>query len=74
MALQTVVETGRQARDRIRSNQWRGVTSGVAPGYVQANLAILPKDLAFDFLCSASEIPSPVRSWRSSSPATSSRR
>ena len=50
MALQTVVETGRQARDRIRSNQWRGVTSGVAPGYVQANQAILPKDLAFDFL------------------------
>ena len=37
-------------RGLIRSGQWRGVTAGVSPGFVQANLAILPKDLAFEFL------------------------
>ena len=47
------------SQDRIRSNQWRGVTSGVAPGYVQANLAILPKDLAFDFLLFCQRNPKP---------------
>ena len=59
MALQTVTETSKEARDRIRSNRWRGVTSGVAPGYVQANLAILPKELAFDFLLFCQRNPKP---------------
>jgi uncharacterized protein YcsI (UPF0317 family) len=35
------------------------VTSGVAPGYVQANLAILPRDLAFDFLLFCQRNPKP---------------
>ena len=39
-----------EVRGLIRSGQWRGVTAGVSPGFVQANLAILPKDLAFEFL------------------------
>lgn len=47
------------ARRRIRGNLWRGVTSGVAPGYVQANLAILPRDLAFDFLLFCQRNPRP---------------
>ena len=59
MAIQTAAETGKEARQRIRSNVWRGVTSGVAPGYVQANLAILPKDLAFDFLLFCQRNPKP---------------
>lgn len=62
MAVQTVVESAKEARDRIRSNVWRGVTAGVAPGYVQANLAILPKELAFDFLlfCQRNPKPCPI--------------
>ncbi len=37
----------------------RGVTSGLAPGYVQANLAILPKEYAFDFLLFCQRNPKP---------------
>ena len=49
-------------RGLIRSGQWRGVTAGVSPGFVQANLAILPKDLAFEFLlfCQRNPRPCPV--------------
>ena len=49
-------------RGDIRTGTWRGVTSGMAPGYVQANLAILPKELAFDFLlfCQRNPKPCPV--------------
>ncbi len=50
MRTQALPKNARDVRELIRSGQWRGVTSGVAPGYVQANLAILPQDLAFDFL------------------------
>jgi uncharacterized protein YcsI (UPF0317 family) len=46
-------------REHIRAGKWRGVTSGVAPGYVQANLAILPKELAFDFLLFCQRNPKP---------------
>ena len=38
--------TGEDARRAIRSGQWTGPTSGLAPGYVQGNLAILPAALA----------------------------
>ena len=48
-----------EVRELIRSGQWRGVTSGVAPGYVQANLAILRRDLAFDFLLFCQRNPKP---------------
>ena len=44
-------ETGRDARRRIRAGGHRLPTSGMAPGYVQGNLAILPKELAADFTC-----------------------
>ena len=43
-------ETGRDARRRIRAGTNLAPTSGMAPGYVQGNLAILPKALA---LCAA---------------------
>jgi uncharacterized protein YcsI (UPF0317 family) len=46
-------------RELIRAGRWRGVTAGVAPGYVQANLAILPRDLAFDFLLFCQRNPKP---------------
>ena len=59
MSIQTVDSTAEAVRRRIRANEWRGVTSGVAPGYVQANLAILPRDLAFDFLLFCQRNPKP---------------
>ncbi len=62
MSIAGLTQTAQEIRESIRSGQWRGVTSGVAPGYVQANLAILPRDLAFDFLlfCQRNPKPCPV--------------
>ena len=59
MSLLTLAGTSQGVREQIRTGQWRGVTSGVAPGYVQANLAILPRDLAFDFLLFCQRNPKP---------------
>ncbi len=51
-----------EVRLRARSGRLTGPTAGLAPGYVQGNLAILPKDLAADFLrfCHANPKPCPV--------------
>ncbi len=38
-----VPQTGLDARLAIRSGEWTGPTSGIAPGFVQGNLAILPR-------------------------------
>ena len=40
------LRTGVQARQACRSGRITGSTAGLAPGYVQGNLAILPRDLA----------------------------
>ena len=52
----------REVRKLIREGKWKGDTSGLAPGYAQANLAILPQKLAFDFLlfCQRNPKPCPV--------------
>jgi len=52
----------RQIRKLIREGKWDRDTSGLAPGYAQANLAIIPQDLAFDFLlfCQRNPKPCPV--------------
>jgi uncharacterized protein YcsI (UPF0317 family) len=54
--------TGLAARLLIRRDAHSGPTSGFAPGFVQANLAILPKDLAGDFLrfCQLNPKPCPL--------------
>jgi uncharacterized protein YcsI (UPF0317 family) len=54
--------SGLAARLSVRANAHRGPTSGLAPGYVQGNLAILPKALAADFLrfCQLNPKPCPV--------------
>ena len=54
--------TGRATRLAIRRNAYPGPTSGVAPGFVQANLAILPQALAQDFLqfCQRNPKPCPL--------------
>ena len=59
MGTQILAKSPHDVREQIRTGQWRGVTSGVAPGYVQANLAILPRDLAFDFLLFCQRNPKP---------------
>ncbi len=54
--------TGAEARALIRNGRWRGPTAGLAPGYVQANLVIMPREHAFHFLawCSRNSRPCPV--------------
>ncbi|MFQ5860665.1 MAG: putative hydro-lyase [Dehalococcoidia bacterium] len=59
MRQQTLPTTPRELRQLIRSGELTGPTPGLAPGYVQANLAILPKDLAFDFLLFCHRNPKP---------------
>ncbi|MCP4113910.1 MAG: putative hydro-lyase [Desulfobacteraceae bacterium] len=54
-----MTQTGKEVRSRIREGLITGPTSGMAPGYVQANLAILPRDWAFDFLLFAQRNPKP---------------
>jgi uncharacterized protein YcsI (UPF0317 family) len=55
-------ESGHAARLAIRAGAHRGPTSGLAPGFVQGNLAILPRDAASDFLrfCQLNPKPCPV--------------
>jgi uncharacterized protein YcsI (UPF0317 family) len=43
-------ESPAQLRKLIRSGEWRTPTTGVTLGYVQANLAMLPREEAFNFL------------------------
>ncbi|MBT00424.1 MAG: hypothetical protein CMI01_17370 [Oceanospirillaceae bacterium] len=49
-------------RQQIRSGAFNGNTSGYCPGYVQANLAILPADYADEFLkfCQFNPKPCPL--------------
>jgi uncharacterized protein YcsI (UPF0317 family) len=53
---------GLAARLACREGSFTGPTAGIAPGLVQGNLAILPKDLANDFLrfCQLNPKPCPV--------------
>ncbi len=54
-----VYRTGSELRAAARSGAFAGHTSGHAPGYVQANLVILPRDWAYDFLLFAQRNPKP---------------
>jgi uncharacterized protein YcsI (UPF0317 family) len=49
-------------RNLIRKGEWRSHTMGLSEGHVQANLAILPYEFAFDFLvfCQRNPKPCPV--------------
>ena len=51
--------TPQQIRHCIREGQWRRPTSGLASGYTQANLAIVPRALAYDFLLFCQRNPKP---------------
>jgi uncharacterized protein YcsI (UPF0317 family) len=49
-------------REAIREKRWTGPTVGMARGYIQANLAIVPERNAFDFLrfCLRNPKPCPL--------------
>ncbi len=55
-------QTGAETRAAVRAGRLRHPTSGLAPDFVQTNVAILPKDAAFDFLlfCQRNPKPCPV--------------
>jgi uncharacterized protein YcsI (UPF0317 family) len=57
-----VPATGAEARSRSRTNTWDAPTCGIAPGYLQANLIVLPSRLAKDFvlLCTRNPVPCPL--------------
>jgi len=54
--------TAAELRAEIRARRWTGPTPGLALGHVQANLVIVPRELAFDFLlfCQRNPKPCPV--------------
>ena len=58
----TAQPTPSELRAQIRSGQWNSDTSGACPGAVQANLVMLPKSHAFDFLlfCVRNPKPCPI--------------
>ena len=62
MSVQKEISNPKDARALIRTGDWTGQTSGLAAGYVQGNLVILPKDYAFDFLkfCVQNPKPCPI--------------
>jgi uncharacterized protein YcsI (UPF0317 family) len=63
-----IPQTGRAARLAARAGEFKGPTAGVAPGYVQGNLAILPGALAGDFLRFCQLNPKPCPLLAASSP------
>lgn len=48
-----------EVRAACRSGEFKAPTAGQAPGYAQANLCILPKEYAFDFLLFCQRNPKP---------------
>jgi uncharacterized protein YcsI (UPF0317 family) len=49
----------REIRADIRSRKITGITAGMGENYVQANLAVLPRDCAYDFLLFCQRNPRP---------------
>ncbi|MCA9116558.1 MAG: putative hydro-lyase [Planctomycetaceae bacterium] len=61
-ALADSLHTGSQVRQACRTGEWTGPTCGLAAGYAQANLAILPQSDAYEFLefCRRNPKPCPL--------------
>lgn len=51
--------TPQEVREIIRRGEWTKPTPGMCKGRVQANLIVLPKDWAYDFLVFAQRNPTP---------------
>jgi uncharacterized protein YcsI (UPF0317 family) len=56
------LRSGLEVRRQCRAGAYDGPTTGLAPGYVQGNLVILPRDWADEFLrfCQANPKPCPL--------------
>ena len=52
-------KTAQEIRSLIRENKLVRPTSGMALGHAQANMAVLPRELAYDFLLFAQRNPKP---------------
>ncbi|TXL68845.1 putative hydro-lyase [Zeimonas arvi] len=61
-AVPRIFDSGAEARRAVRRGDHRAPTAGIAPGFVQANLAVLPKALADDFFrfCQFNPKPCPL--------------
>lgn len=59
MTRQPTLTTGAEVRAACRHGELTGPTAGLAPGFVQANLVVLPRDWAFDFLLFCHRNPKP---------------
>lgn len=62
--------TGLEVRNACREGAWFGPTCGLAPGYVQANLVVLPESWAFDFLLFCQRNPQPCPLLEVTSPGS----
>src|SRR6184192_2531292 len=51
--------SGLEVRRQARTGEFTAPTPGLALGYVQANLVVVPRDLAFDFLLFCQRNPKP---------------
>src|SRR5262245_51703674 len=51
--------TPAEIRRAIAAGEWTAHTGGLAPGYTQANLVILPREYAYDFLLFCVRNPKP---------------
>jgi uncharacterized protein YcsI (UPF0317 family) len=62
MATATMPPAPADVRAAIRAGEWTGPTAGLAPGFTQANLVVLPEADAFAFLrfCLRNPKPCPV--------------
>jgi uncharacterized protein YcsI (UPF0317 family) len=59
MATQALPTNPSELRALCRVGALDSPTAGLAPGYVQANLVVLPEDMAFDFLLFCQRNPKP---------------
>src|SRR5215467_766711 len=59
MNREVLPNTGFSVRSRARSGELSGPTPGLALGFVQANLVVVPGELAFDFLLFCQRNPKP---------------
>ena len=62
MQISTLPTVPKELRSLMRRGELSGLTSGMALGHVQANLVVLPREQAFDFLlfCQRNPKPCPV--------------
>lgn len=59
------LETSREIRASTRRGEWTKPAVGLARGYAQANLVVLPQELAFEFLLFVSVTLNRARYWMS---------